>query len=239
MLSRFRGEFNGLEKSIGYKFRNKALLREALTHRSYRYEHEGIEEDNQRLEFLGDAALGLVSAEHIFKEHTQCLEGDMTILRSRITNGKYLASIAVSAGVGLFLRVGKGEELSGGRERESNLADAFEAILGAAFLDGGLKAVEKIFAKLFSVCLGATELRKALDDNPKGKLQEICQRKWHANPLYRIVKREGPAHEAVFMVEAVMPDGSKARGIGRTKRIAEMEAAAKLIARAMLAANQK
>ena len=149
LKSFFHNPHRALERKLGYAFRSRVLLATALMHRSHRYEATGIDADNQRLEFLGDSAFGLVATEYLFKAHETLQEGSLTCLRSRLTSGKALAQIGRSIGLGEYLKLGKGERMSGGQQRASNITDAMEAILGAAYLDRGLKAVEKIFLKLF------------------------------------------------------------------------------------------
>lgn len=228
-LGRRRSPFKELEKKIGYDFRKTALLETALMHRSYRFENQGISADNQRMEFLGDAVLGFVAAAHLYGKYEAGDEGDLTSFRSQLTNGQALAEIARSADIGTHIKMGKGEEHSGGRRRESNLADALEAIIGAAFLDGGLKAVQKIFDHLFVSVLDRLS-GDVWAGNPKGKLQEYCQRKWKCSPHYRIINKEGPAHATVFTVEVAIGDGLIGIGKGRNKQDAESRAASEVLA---------
>lgn len=219
-----RNPYRPLEKKLGYRFSRKRHLETALTHRSFRFESTDIESDNQRLEFLGDAALGLLAAAYLFEKFPDFQEGDMTRVRSQLTNTKTLARIAASIDLGLFLRLGHGEQQSGGQHRSSNLSDCLEAVIGGAFVDGGLKAVKKIFMMLF-----APEVESAVHDiwgeNPKGALQEVAQRQWKASPRYRTIKEEGPAHEKTFTVEALVNGQVVGTGQGLNKRDAEMEAA--------------
>jgi ribonuclease-3 len=213
-----------LEKKLGYRFSRRRHLETALTHRSFRFESTGIDSDNQRLEFLGDAALGLLTGAYLFEKFPDFQEGDLTRVRSQLTNTKTLARIAASIDLGAFLRLGRGEQQTGGQHRSSNLGDSLEAIIGGAFVDGGLRAVKKIFHKLF-----APEVESAVHDiwgeNPKGALQETSQRRWKAGPRYRTIKEEGPAHERVFTVEAMINGQVVGTGHGLNKRAAEMDAA--------------
>lgn len=213
-----------LEQKIGYTFRRKDLLEAALVHRSFRFENTGVEIDNQRLEFLGDAALGLVAAAELFRRFEGKDEGLLTVVRSRITNGKALADIARAIELGAEVKLGKGEEMSRGRERDSTLADALEAVVGAAYLDGGMKAVEKIFTRLFAPELdqmGADHW----EENPKGRLQEISQRVLKTAPRYKVVSETGPVHARSYMVEVVLTNGIVGCGEGPSKRHAERHAA--------------
>lgn len=218
-----------LEKKIGYRFRRFTWLLQALMHRSYRFESADVEVDNQRLEFLGDAILGFLVAQYLFEQHGDRDEGFLTSLRSQTASGKALARIAREIDLGAHVRMGKGEEGSGGRKRRSTLADALEAIIGAAYQDGGLKAARKVFRTLFVPLLENLD-GDVFAHNHKGRLQEYVQGKWKAGPRYDLVRRHGPAHASVFTVEVVLPDGRTARGDGPSKRQAEMQAAAAMLA---------
>lgn len=220
----FHNPYRPLEKLLGYSFRKKELLATALLHRSYRYESEGVRNDNQRLEFLGDAALGIVSGDYLYRAYPELEEGPLTLLRSRLTSGKALARIGSSINLGAAIKLGKGEQASGGHQRDSNITDALEAVLGAAYLDGDLKAVRKIFKTLF-VPLIAIHPEDGWHDNPKGQLQVISQRRWKTNPAYRLVSRSGPPHASVFTVEAVISGKVSGTGKGTNKREAEQAAA--------------
>lgn len=182
-------------------------------------------EDNQRLEFLGDAALSLVAGDYLFRNFPELREGEMTMLRSRLTNGKTLALIGQNIQLGEWLQLGKGEQKSGGHSRPSNITDAFEAVIGAAYLDGGIRAVTRIFNRLFLSLMKGVDSADQLEDNPKGRLQEMVQRKWKRNPHYRIVKQSGPAHARTFFVEAEINGVVTGSGRGPCKRDAEQNAA--------------
>lgn len=225
-----RNPYRELEKKLGYRFRRRRHLEAALTHRSYRYEAPDITVDNQRLEFLGDAALGLVAGAQLFERFPDCEEGDLTRMRSRLTNTKTLARIASSIQLGEHLLLGRGEQQSGGHKRTSNLGDALEAVLGAAYLDGGVKAVSRIFDKLFGGEIEATGADR-WQDNPKGALQEVSQRTWRTSPRYHLVKEEGPAHARHFTVEVVISGNVLATGHGTSKRDAETDAATQALHR--------
>jgi len=220
----FKNPYRPLEKRLGYTFRNKELLATALMHRSYRYESADIRNDNQRLEFLGDSALGLVASDYLFRLYPDIEEGPLTCLRSRLTSGKALARIGASIDLGTDIKLGKGEQASGGHRRDSNITDAMEAILGAAYLDGDLKAVHKIFKKLF---VAQIEIHPDDNwgDNPKGHLQVLAQQRWKTNPAYRLVKQEGPPHARVFTVEVAIAGKISGAGQGSCKRDAQQSAA--------------
>lgn len=224
MLSLIFKATTDVERKIGYKFKNRAVLEEALTHRSCRFEKSDVDKDNERLEFLGDAVLGILVAAHLFRKYGDSQEGILTSMRSQIASGKMLAGIAGEAGLGEYLRLGKGEEGSGGRRRSSLLANALEALLGAAYVDGGMKAAEKIFATVILPHLNDIS-PDIWADNPKGKLQEYSQRMWKAGPEYSVVTRDGPAHNSVFQVQVKLPDGTVMQARGKNKRLAESKAA--------------
>lgn len=225
-----RREYTELEKRLGLRFRRQDLLREALTHRSYRYENTKETMDNQRLEFLGDAVLGLLTAAELFQQVGHAREGQLTAWRSRLANDRTLAEIARTMDLGRYLRVGRGEEASGGRDRPSLLADAVEALLGAAFLDGGLAAAGKVFDSLFRTRMHTLE-GDVLEGNPKGRLQEYSQREWQSPPTYEVLDESGPSHARRFRVAVWLPDGSSAEGIGSSKQRAGTEAARELLAK--------
>ena len=177
--------YRSLEKKIGYRFWRRSRLEQALTHPSFSHEVGQPAPDNQRLEFLGDAALGLASAGVLYEQDPHANEGDMTKLRSLITSTKALAEVALGIGLGDYLRLGRGELISGGRQRVSICADAMEAVIGAAYLDGGMRAVQAIFRTLFLPRLADLGRTTALE-NPKGLLQERAQRDQGLNPSYRV-----------------------------------------------------
>lgn len=224
MFGRSKNPYRNLEKDIGYSFSKRDILTAALTHRSYRFENPGIEFDNQRLEFLGDAVLGLVSAAHLYEKFRDADEGTLTHLRSSIASGKALAKVARRIGLGETLMLGKGEEQSGGRQRDSNLADVLESVIGAVYVDGGFKAADKMIRKLIMPELDANT-DNVWEHNPKGKLQEIAQRVWHCSPHYHSVGEKGPSHARVFTVEVLLDGVPMGRGRGSSKREAETSAA--------------
>ncbi len=212
-----------IEKQLGYRFRKRKRLEAALTHPSYRHENEGIAEDNQRLEFLGDAALGLAAAADVYTRYGDEPEGRLTDLRSQLTNRTILARIGEAMGLGDYLLLGKGEERSGGRTRASNITDAVEAILGAAYLDGGQKAVEKIYRRLWTS--QQIDTSAETESNPKGVLQVYAQKHWKVSPQYSVIEEHGPAHEREYVCVARIKDQTYGTGRGSNKRTAEAEAA--------------
>lgn len=216
--------YRELEQAIGYRFRKKALLELALTHPSFRYENPETADDNQRLEYLGDAVLSLTCAEYLFRNNPDAHEGDMSQLRSHLTQDRKLALIGESIGIGKFLRLGHGEEKNGGASRASNLADAVESIIGAAWIDGGARAVNKLFMKVFIPELDELK-RAAVDENPKGDLQEYAQSHDFGIPVYVTTETAGPEHDRTFTVE-VTACGRSWKASAGSKREAERQAAA-------------
>jgi ribonuclease-3 len=221
-----------LLQQLEHSFRDPSLLEGALIHRSYRHEKDDIHRDNQRLEFLGDAALGLVAADRLYHRFPLEQEGSLTRMRSLITNRSALAIVARRLGLSSFIRLGRGEQLSGGYDRESNLGDAMEAILGALYLDGGLEAVHRVYDRFFAPLLDELMESDPLP-NPKGSLLEWTQERWKSTPVYRVVEASGPDHDRRFTVEAVVAGEVKGLGTGRTKRLAEARAAEQALSHLM------
>jgi ribonuclease-3 len=219
-----------LEEKIGYVFRDKAILERALTAPSYRATH-GLapQEDNQRLEFLGDAVLGLLAAEYAYHRFEEQAEGYLTIQRSHLASGRALADTARQIGLGSYLRIGLSDATTGGIEKERLLADALEALLGAAWIDGGMPAVTTIFQKILQQKVEETPANH-WENNPKGYLQSICQHHaWSDSPIYELIESSGPAHEPIYTVRVSVAGGIEATGTGRSKRIAEADAATHLL----------
>lgn len=214
--------FKLLETKIGYTFKNQTLLVSALTHPSYRHERQE-ETDNQRLEFLGDSVLNLVTAEYLFEKHPTSQEGDLSKLRSQLTHNQTLAAIGSELKLGSYMNFGKGEEERGGSERPSNLADAVEAVIGAVYIDSGIVAARKIFRKLFMPRMAT--IKTSGHFNPKGALQEIAQVHFKCIPEYTLINEQGPAHAPTYTVEVSLRNKRLAQGSGASKRDAEKEAA--------------
>jgi ribonuclease-3 len=213
-----------LEERIEYKFRNSLLLAEALTHPSLAHEAQRYHFDYQRLEFLGDAVLQLVVTQYLFSHFQAEAEGQLTKLRSRLVSRDALRMHAAALDLGRYILMGRGEEASGGRERTSTLADAFEALIGALYLDGGLDV-----AKNFILTQTRADLAKLaeepVDFNPKGDLQELLQSISPRSPLYELVSQSGPEHEKTFVSEVLWEGIVLGEGTGRSKKQAETAAA--------------
>jgi ribonuclease-3 len=212
------------EDRIDYKFRNPLLLAEALTHPSVRHETQHHHFDNQRLEFLGDAVLQLVITEHLFGHFKNEAEGKLTKLRSRLVSREALAIHAAAIEIGQYLIMGRGEEASGGRERNSTLADAFEALVGAIYLDSDLGTVRQFILKQAAGDL-AQLVEEPVDVNPKGQLQELLQSISPRSPAYEVISQSGPEHEKTFVVRALWEGIALGEGKGRSKKQAETAAA--------------
>jgi ribonuclease-3 len=213
-----------LEERIGYKFRNPLLLAEALTHPSLGHETQRQHFDNQRLEFLGDAILQLVITEYLFGHFGEEAEGQLTKLRSRLVSRETLKEHAAALDLGRYLMMGRGEEASGGRERTSTLADAYEALIGALYLDSNLEMARK-----FILAQARADLEQLAEEpfdiNPKGNLQELLQSISPRSPVYELVSQSGPEHNKTFVVQAVWEGMVLGRGSGRSKKQAETAAA--------------
>ena len=215
-------ELKELEKRIGYHFQNPELLEKALRHSSYANEHKMNRiECNERLEFLGDAVLELVSSEHLFAQFPQMPEGELTRLRASLVCEPTLAFCTRAIDLGKYLYLGKGEDLTGGRNRKSILSDALEAVIGAIFLDGGFANAKEFVLKYI-----LTDIEhKQLFYDSKTILQEIVQAGYNEELNYQLIREEGPDHDKRFVVEARIGVKSIGEGMGHTKKAAEQEAA--------------
>ncbi|MBR5468467.1 MAG: ribonuclease III [Firmicutes bacterium] len=219
------------EKIIEYKFKDNSLLRLALTHSSFANEHKlGKNEYNERLEFLGDAALDLIVSRHIYKKFPELPEGELSKLRASVVCEGSLAKKAREISLGNFLLLGKGEEITGGRNRDSVLADAFEAVIGAIYLDGGMECAEKYVESLMADVVENLKSDYRYMDC-KTRLQEIIQ-KISKDPIsYAIVNEEGPDHNKVFEAQVCHEGRVLGVGKGRSKKEAEQSAASDAISK--------
>ena len=218
-------EIDSLQEILGVAFKDVSHLQQALVHRSYLNENPDFSlESNERLEFLGDALLGFVVAEKLYRGFPEFQEGDLTKLRSALVRTETLARVARSLNLGEYLYFGKGEEGSGGRHRQRNLACVLEAVIGAVLVDRGFGVAKKFVLRILSDELEqATE--EKLKKDPKSRLQEVMQAEQQLTPLYQTIDTTGPDHERVFTVEVLGGDTLLGRGSGRSKQAAEQEAA--------------
>jgi ribonuclease III len=217
-------QIDRLQKIIRVKFKNKNLLHRALTHRSYVNESSGNIKDNERLEYLGDSVLGLVVNEYLFRQFEEYREGELAKIKSAVVSEVTLSKLARGIGLGQFIFMGKGEEHSGGRERSSILANTVEAIIGAIYLDTGLKASRKFILSLIREEIDNVNNLTYLRD-PKTALQEYVQKKYRERPVYRVIEERGPDHQKEFTVSLIINGKEVVTGEGPSKRKAEMNAA--------------
>jgi ribonuclease-3 len=217
-------EYDDLHQQLGYSFHDLGHLRLALTHPSVAHEQSAPVQTNQRLEFLGDAVLQLVLTGELYEKFPDFGEGPLTKARAQLVNRRSLAEQARQLNLGQHLIVSRGEELSGGRERLSALADTFEALLGAIFLDGGFGAARTFILRRFADSFGELSAIPTLD-NPKGELQEFLQASSSEAPRYHVASSSGPDHDRVFECTVHHNGVELARGQGKSKKAAESEAA--------------
>lgn len=215
-----------LMNELGYEFRDDKILHEALTHRSYVNESADPNvRDNERFEFLGDAVIDLVVSEELMRGHPDAREGALSRMRASIVSEAAFASLAISIHLGEALRLGRGEDLSGGRMKPSLIANAFEALVAGIYLDGGLESAREVLL----VHLPFPEDGVPLRGDPKTEIQQRIQAKQHITPSYRVVEESGPDHSKVFVVEIVVGSEVLGHGSGRTKKEAEQSAAAMVL----------
>jgi ribonuclease-3 len=217
-----RSEPRALDHALGIRFRNAELRETALTHRSFAFEQD-LDTTNERLEFLGDSVLGLVVTDMAFDAFPRLPEGELAKLRAAIVNAQALADVARALGLGELVRLGKGEEQSGGRDKASILADALEAVFGAVYLDLGLDEARGLIERLFRPLMEAYA-RGEGDRDYKTILQELASRELHTMPEYRLEDR-GPDHEKEFTATVFLNGQAMGSGVGRSKKEAEQRAA--------------
>ena len=219
-----------IEQKLGYRFHSTDLLEEALRHSSFVNEQPDLDlRDNERFEFLGDAVLNLIVGHILMRRYPDLKEGDLSRMRANLVNESQLARIARSINLGTFIRLGKGEIQTKGREKNSILADTFEALLAAVYLDGGFKAAFNLIDTNFSPLLEGTSPTADHHDY-KSKLQEIVQEKQGAMPKYSVIREEGPDHEKTFWIELTVFD-IETQGSGKSKKMAEQDAARRALER--------
>jgi len=220
-----------LERHLGYTFKSKKLLIEALTHRSFYYEYpEKAAAHNERLEFLGDSVLGFVIVEFLFSSNLQFTESVMAKIKSYLVKESVLSEIAGSLSLGRYLRLGKGEEATGGRAKKSLLADAMEAVLGAVYIDGGYRKVRELILRLFREKIDSATGSGEFHDF-KTELQEETQLRSGVLPEYRVIKQEGEEHKKVFTIGVFIKGKRFGTGSGKSKKEAETLAAREALSR--------
>ena len=212
-----------LSRIIHYTFNDPSFMIMALTHRSFSSQH------NERLEFLGDSVLSFLIANELYKRFPRIDEGDLSRLRAQLVKESSLSTIAISMGLGDFIRLGEGELKSAGWRRPSILADTFESIIGAIYLDGGIEPTHEFVLRFFETQLNEID-PKLIQKDPKTLLQELLQSKKSDLPIYTVVSIEGEAHSQTFTIEChIKKSNIKTQGVGNSRRIAEQEAASKAI----------
>lgn len=218
-------QLGSLQKRLGYRFVDENLLCEALTHKSYSNESsDKTLSCNERLEFLGDAVLDLVISQQAFVEYPDLPEGELTRIRAELVSEKNLSALARSLDVGPLLLLGRGERRSGGDQKSSLLADSMEALFGAILCDSDYLTARTVISALFVDAIAAAA-RKEYALDYKTRLQEICQKIHRKPPEYRLVEAKGPDHQRTYEVEVLLADTPVGRGVGRSKKAAEQQAA--------------
>jgi ribonuclease III len=214
-----------LEAALGASFSDRALLKEALTHRSYLNENPGwSSRHNERLEYLGDAVLELVVTEALYRDYPDSPEGELTAVRAALVNYQSLARMASQLNLGAYVRLSRGEARDQGRAREVILANAMEAVIGALYLDGGMGVIERLISTKLLVHAQDILATKSYKD-PKSALQELVQQQSRVTPTYRVIHEEGPPHQRIFTVGVYVGTTLAAQGTGPSKQEAEVEAA--------------
>lgn len=228
-VNKLLDRFDELETSLGYTFRDKSLLEHSLTHRSRANEDvSGDVTDNESLEFLGDAVLGLIISDRLFREFPEYDEGRKSKAKALLVSAPTLAQIGEQLGLGCYLLLGRGEEKTGGRQKPSLIADTFEAVLAAVYLDGGVEAADGFIERHFRAALEDVRADRPFSASVtdyKSSLQEWVQRHDRPLPVYLLVSTKGPDHRKLFEVEVSIDDQAISRGEGRSKKEAEQEAA--------------
>jgi ribonuclease-3 len=217
---------NALQKNLNYSFKDKEFLKKALTHSSYGNEHNmGLTENNERLEFLGDAILNLVVSQYLYKKYPNYPEGELTKIRAKVVCESSLAYAARKIQIGKYLLLGKGEEATGGRDRESILADAAEAIVGAIYMDSDFDTTNKLLLSNFEADIVYAVAKGDLFIDYKTELQERLQKNGNSKVEYVVVREEGPDHNKVFHMDVRVDGKTIGNGTGRNKKEAEQMAA--------------
>jgi ribonuclease-3 len=225
-----KGIVSEVEKAIRHHFRNKDLLLQALTHSSFAYESQARIRDNELMEFLGDSVVGLIAADFFYGSYPDVTEGDLSKLKSSASSTIALAEFARQIMLDKFVRLGRGEEKSGGRKKDSILAGTFEAILGAMYLDAGFEAARNFYLQLLRGSFKKIKDEKRLDiNNYKSALQEFLQKEDLPAPHYKMLKTSGPDHKKEFIIEVFVNKTSLATASGPSRKAAELKAAEKAL----------
>lgn len=215
-------ELQTLVKKLNIKINNLNILDKALTHSSYINEHKELNlESNEKLEFLGDAVIGLVITEHLCNLYPDFSEGQLSKMKSRLVSATVLTRLGDELSLGDYLLLGKGEEKSGGKKRESSLANVFESVIGAIYLDSGFKEVSSFILEIFKDKF----LSKDIGKDYKSELQEFSQDKFKISPVYNLISERGPEHKKTFEIRVLIKDKEYGRGMGKNKKEAEQKAA--------------
>ncbi len=212
-----------IEIKMGYAFKDRSLLALAFTHRSFVNENKEVNEHNERLEFLGDSVLGMIVAEYLYRYLPSTPEGELSYLRSRLVEATSCMNYVQKLDVEKYVLLGKGERLNSGRGRDSILADLFEAIIGAIYIDGGLESAQKFLFKNFSRDI--EDILKTPIQNWKAQLQDFCQKTYQETPIYKVLSESGPDHSKTFSISVIINQEEVGSGVGPSKKEAQQEAA--------------
>lgn len=225
-------DLSGLETKIGFEFKDKLLLENAFVHRSFLNEHKNFHLfSNEKLEFLGDSVLSLITSMYLYNQYPALQEGEYTEIKASIVRAESLAVAGAHLELGQYIYLSKGEEVSNGRDNKNLLADCFEAVIGAIFIDQGFdSAYQFVLQHLFKDVLDTT-VRSQSYSSSKSKLQELVQSKYKITPDYKVVDQQGPEHDRIFVVTVSVSDTILAQGKGRSKKEAEESAALNALAK--------
>jgi ribonuclease-3 len=220
-----KSEVPELEKKLHYRFRNRNLLLRALTHSSFAYENPEKSKDNEMMEFLGDSVIGLIAADHFYKTYPEATEGDLSKLKSSASSTIALAAFARKIDLDPFILLGRGEEKSGGRKKDSILAGMFEAVVAAIYLDGGYEAARNFYQSLLKGSFTKIKDEEMQINNYKSALQEFLHKEDLPAPTYRLLSAKGPDHKKEFVVEVCVNKTALAKARGASRKSAELKAA--------------
>lgn len=224
-IEEYQSQLESIENILNIRFNDRELLFCSLVHDSFVYENEEIKRSNERLEFLGDSVLGMVISHLLYVKYPDWTEGDMALFKSNLVSSESLAERAREINLGSFLFLGKGEEISGGRNRASILSDSMEALIGAIFLDRGFEVAYRFIENLFGECLDVSGPLK----DYKSYLQEFSQKHYKSLPMYNVIEEHGPPHRKVFRVRVEIGSAHNGEGEGLSKKEAEQSAARDLL----------